>query len=231
VSLARVIVALDVATLEEAQRLLGRLPGAPRVKVGLELWAAAGARAVEAARAAGARVFLDLKLHDIPETVARAVRVLGALGADMLTVHAAGGRAMLAAAVAAARALPEPPRILAVTVLTSLDGHDLLETGCDGSPAELVVKRAVLAHAAGVDGVVCSPHEAALVRAAIAAPFLIVTPGVRVAGGAAADQKRVASAAEAVRAGATHVVVGRPVRDAADPAAALAALAAEIASA
>jgi len=229
----RVIVALDVAGLAEAEALLARLGGAPRVKVGLELWAAAGTRAIAAAQATGARVFLDLKLHDIPETVGRTVRALGGLGVDLLTVHASGGRAMLAAAAEAARALPEAtrPRVLAVTVLTSMDEGDLAETGCVGPVAELVTRRAALAAAAGADGVVCSPAEAALVRAVVPDGFLIVTPGVRAAGAERGDQKRVATAAEAVRAGATHVVVGRPVRDAADPALALTALADEIAGA
>jgi orotidine-5'-phosphate decarboxylase len=171
---------------------------------------------------------LDLKLHDIPATVARATAQAAALGAGLLTVHAAGGRAMLREAVAAARGAGET-RILAVTVLTSLDDTDLAETGGVGPVAELVRRRAALAADAGCDGVVASPHEVAVVREVVPASFLIVTPGVRPAGADAGDQKRVMTPRQARAAGADLVVVGRPLRDAADPAAAARAIAAELA--
>jgi orotidine-5'-phosphate decarboxylase len=157
---------------------------------------------------------LDLKLHDIPETVARATARVAGLGAGLLTVHAGGGRAMLEAAVRAAGAM----RVLAVTVLTSLDENDLAEIGAQGPVRELVVRRARLAIAAGCAGVVASPHEIAAVRAVAPPGFLIVTPGVRPTGAEAGDQKRVMTPREARAAGADLIVVGRPLRDASDPA-------------
>ena len=168
---------------------------------------------------------LDLKLHDIPETVARATARVAELGAGLLTVHAAGGRAMLEAAV---RAAGPTTRVLAVTVLTSLDDADLTAIGAIGPVAELVRRRAELAIAAGCAGVVASPHEVATIRAIAPAGFLIVTPGVRPAGSAAGDQKRVMTPREARAAGADLVVVGRPLRDAADPAAAARAIVEEL---
>jgi orotidine-5'-phosphate decarboxylase len=168
---------------------------------------------------------LDLKLHDIPETVARATARIAALGAGLVTVHAGGGRAMLEAAVAAAGEL----RVLAVTVLTSLDDADLAQVGCHGPVGELVLRRAELAVAAGCAGIVASPHEVAAVRARVPAGFLIVTPGVRPAGAAAGDQKRVMTPRDARQAGADLIVVGRPLRDATDPAAAARAIVAELA--
>jgi len=225
----RLIVALDVTALDAALALIDRLGGAAtRFKVGLELFCAEGPRAVEAVRARGGRVFLDLKLHDIPETVRRAARAAATSGAELLTVHAGGGAAMLEAAVAGA-AEGGGARVLAVTVLTSLDLADLAAVGTVATSVEaLVVQRALLAQKAGCAGVVASVHEARAVRAAVGPGFLIVTPGVRPAGGERADQKRVATAAEAVAAGADAVVVGRPIRDAADPRAAALALLAEL---
>jgi orotidine-5'-phosphate decarboxylase len=170
---------------------------------------------------------LDLKLHDIPETVARAAARVATLGAALLTVHTGGGRAMLEAAVRAAGAT----RVLAVTVLTSLDDADLAQIGAQGPVRELVVRRARLALEAGCAGVVASPHEIAAIRAIVPSGFLIVTPGVRPAGAAAGDQKRVMTPREARLAGADLVVVGRPLRDAADPAAAARAIVAELAAA
>ncbi len=223
----RLIFALDVESASEARALVGRVRGAAGwLKVGLELFAAEGP-AVLAGLPAG-RVFLDLKLHDIPETVGRAVaRVSRHPEVGMLTVHASGGRAMLARAVKEAGAV----KILAVTVLTSLDATDLREMGDGGRVEDLVVRRARLAAEAGCHGVVCSPREAAIVRTEVPADFLVVTPGVRPAGGPWGDQKRVATAAEAIRAGASHVVVGRIIRDAADPCAQANEIAAEIAGA
>jgi orotidine-5'-phosphate decarboxylase len=225
----RLIVALDLPDLAAALPLAERL--APEVgyfKVGLELFGAAGPRAVEELRARGARVFLDLKLHDIPVTVARAVAAVARLGVDLLTVHAAGGPEMLRQAVAAARDAAHPPAVVAVTALTSLDASDLLAVGIALSPRDLVLRRAALAAECGVAGVVCSPEEAAAVRALAPPPFRIVTPGIRPAGAAVGDQKRVGTPAAALRDGATHLVVGRPIKDAPDPVAAARALVAEI---
>lgn len=225
----RLIVALDVERQDEAVRLRERVGDAAGLfKVGLELFSAAGPEAV---RGIGARrCFLDLKLHDIPETVARTVKRLAALPeVALLTVHASGGRAMLERAVEAAG--PDGPGILAVTVLTSLDVADLVATGCDPDLERVVLQRAMLAQAAGCRGVVASPREVRALRAALPAPFLIVTPGIRPSGGHTADQKRTATAAEAIGEGASHVVVGRPIRDAGDPRAAAVRLAAEIADA
>ncbi len=222
----RVIVALDVADAAAAAGLAARIgDGASWVKIGLELFVAEGPAVVAAMRAAGHRVMLDLKLHDIPETVARAMARAAALGAELVTVHASGGRSMLAAAVKAAGSA----RVLAVTVLTSLDDGDLDDIGAIGPVSELVQRRARLAAAAGCHGVVASPHEAAAVRALVSTGFLIVTPGVRPAGAEAGDQKRIATPGAARRAGADLVVVGRPIRDAADPAAMARAIAAEVA--
>jgi orotidine-5'-phosphate decarboxylase len=172
-------------------------------------------------------VFLDLKLHDIPNTVAGAVRSLLPLRPAMMTLHAAGGAAMIAAARAEAeKAGAERPMLLAVTVLTSIDAATLASTGVAASPADQVLRLARLALAAGADGLVCSPQEAGVLRAALGpAPFLVV-PGVRPAGSAAGDQARTATPAEAVAAGADWIVVGRPITGAADPAAAAAAIAA-----
>ncbi len=228
-----VVVAVDVADAAAAEALARRLGGEARwLKLGLELFVAEGPPIVERLVAAGYRVMLDLKLHDIPQTVARAVAQAGRLGAELLTVHAAGGRAMLAAAAKAARDVAAKegasrPKLLAVTVLTSMDDDDMAETGCAGGAEALVAKRARLAAEAGCDGVVASPHEAAAIRAAVPEGFLIVTPGVRPAGVAAGDQKRVMTPGDARRAGADLIVVGRPITAADEPDAALREIAAE----
>lgn len=216
----------DLRTALEAARLVG--PEVGVLKVGLELFVREGPAVVEAVRAAGAAVFLDLKLHDIPETVARAVSSARASGARFLTVHAAGGREMLRRAVDAAG---DDLRVLAVTVLTSLDDADLADAGVPSPASAQVLRLARLAHAAGVRGFVAAPTDAAALREALGPGAFLVTPGVRPAGAAAGDQKRVATVADAVRAGADLLVVGRPIRDAADPAAAARAIAAEIAGA
>ena len=222
----RLIAALDVPDGAAADALVARLGGVPSwIKIGLELFCAEGPALVRAHVGAGRAVMLDLKLHDIPETVARATTQLAQLGAGLLTVHAGGGRAMLAAAVEAAG---RATRVLAVTVLTSLDDADLADIGAVGPASALVLHRARLAIAAGCAGVVASPHEVAAVRAIAPAGFLVVTPGVRPAGAAAGDQKRVMTPAAARAAGADLVVVGRPLRDAPDPAAAARAIVAEL---
>jgi orotidine-5'-phosphate decarboxylase len=214
----RLIVALDFSSLDEATALVDRLGDeVERYKVGLELYTSCGPIAVEKLVARKKRVFLDLKLHDIPETVRRAAQAAARLGAELVTVHASGGKAMLAAAVEGAGAT----KILAVTVLTSLDLADLRADGFAGaSTEELVTERAALARSCGVFGVVASPLEAAAIRRRFKpAELAIVTPGVRFAA-AGDDQKRVATPRAARDAGADAIVVGRPIRDAQDPVAA-----------
>lgn len=221
----RIIVALDVPDLKAQREFLDRLDGQPLFyKVGLELFLSAGEHAVAAVKERGGRVFLDLKLHDIPETVARAVSTVARLGVDLLTVHAAGGAEMCRRA--AVQAGPQI-KVLAVTVLTSLSDDDLRADGIAGGVAETVIARARTAVGAGVAGLVCSPQEVAAVRAVVPQALLVV-PGIRPAGAALGDQKRVGSPASAIAAGADHLVVGRPIRDAADPAAAFAALVQEV---
>ncbi len=224
----RVIVALDVPDLRALGELLDRLEGEPRFyKVGLELFVAEGARAVEAVKARGAHVFLDLKLHDIPETVARAVATAGTLGVDLLTVHVSGGREMCQRAAAAT---PDGLRLLGVTVLTSLTAEDLGADGTSDTPAQLVARRARLAAEVGLHGLVCSSQEIALARAA-APQALLVVPGIRPAGSEAGDQKRIATPGAAIAAGADWLVVGRPIRDAASPAEAFSRIVKEVESA
>lgn len=221
----RLIVALDHPSLEAALLAVDQLgDAAERYKVGLELYLAAGARAVEELTHRGKRVFLDLKLHDIPETVRRAAKLATADGVDLLTVHASGGRAMLAAAVEGAGARA---RVLAVTVLTSLDAGDLVADGNPMTVEDLVARRALLAEEAGCAGVIASPREVAAIRQVVRPEFLIVTPGIRPQQGGD-DQKRTATAREARAAGADAVVVGRPIRDAASPRAVALALIEEL---
>ncbi|HEY3807901.1 MAG TPA: orotidine-5'-phosphate decarboxylase [Kofleriaceae bacterium] len=224
----RLIAALDAPNRAAATELVGRLGGVPSwVKLGLELFCAEGPELVRELVAMKLAVMLDLKLHDIPETVARATARAASLGAGLLTVHASGGRAMLEAAVKAARDVGDT-RVLAVTVLTSLDDVDLAEIGDLGPVGDLVRRRSELAVRAGCAGIVASPLEVGIVRACVPSEFLIVTPGVRPAGAAVGDQKRVMTPSEARTAGADLVVVGRPLRDAPDPAAAARALIAEL---
>ncbi len=230
----RLIVALDVAGPGEAEALLGRLAGVVSTfKVGVQLFTAAGPAAVELVQKRGARVFLDLKYHDIPAQVAGAVREAARLGVAMLTVHAAGGAEMLrAAAQAAGEGGRERPRIVAVTVLTSL-GRAALQRELQVPLAVEghVLHLADLARASGCDGTVASPREARRLRATMGPGWLIVTPGIRPAAADADDQARVATAEAARRAGADYVVVGRPITAAPDPAAAAAAIVAELARA
>jgi orotidine-5'-phosphate decarboxylase len=225
----RLIAALDHPTLGDALAQVDRLGDVvERYKVGLELYLSAGARALSELRTRGKRVFLDLKLHDIPETVGRAARVAASQGADSMTIHSAGGKTMMQRAVEGARAGGDI-KVLAVTVLTSLDVSDLVADGNPSQVEELVVRRARLAEESGCDGVIASPREAAAIRKAVAADFIIVTPGVRPGATTSDDQKRVATARDALAAGADAVVVGRPIRDAADPIAVVNALLAELA--
>lgn len=227
----RVVFALDVQDLNAARAWVARLSGEVGVfKVGLELFVRVGPAAVALVRDAGARCFLDLKFHDIPETVARAVASACDLGVDYLTLHASGGRAMLARAAEAAARATAPPTLLAVTVLTSLDDAALAEVGFMRDATESAAALARLAYGAGVRGMVCSAREVAALRRELP-DAVLVTPGIRPAGVAAGDQARVATAGDAVRAGADLIVVGRPIRDAADPVAAARAIVAEVGSA
>jgi orotidine-5'-phosphate decarboxylase len=219
-------VALDTADLAVAVRWAAAVaPYVSTAKIGLELFCAEGPAAVEKIRgSAELDIFLDLKLHDIPATVAGAARAVAAVAPAYLTVHASGGAAMIEAA---AEALPAT-RIAAVTILTSLDAADLDRLGITGSPAEAVRRLAMLAVAAGARALVCSPREVALVRAAVGPDVVLITPGVRPAGGDQQDQARVATPQQALADGADLLVVGRPITGAADPGAAAAALAASL---
>ncbi|MBQ9727763.1 MAG: orotidine-5'-phosphate decarboxylase [Kiritimatiellae bacterium] len=223
------IVALDVPSAREAAAAVARIGDAVSFyKVGLELFLADGPETLRALRGEGKRVFLDLKLHDIPRTVERAVGSCLRYAPDLLTIHAQGSTAMVEAAARAVREAGSDAKILAVTLLTSLDGSDLEKLGVSRTVEEEVLALGRLAAAAGAHGLVCSPREAAALRAALGPDAILVTPGVRPAGGERGDQKRVATPADAIRAGATHVVVGRPVLGAPDPRAAALAIRDEI---
>lgn len=219
---SRVVLALDLPSLDRARALALAVKSAVgMLKVGLELYVEAGPGAVGLGRETGLPVFLDLKLHDIPATVERAVGRASALGARMLTVHGSGGRAMLKRAVERARKEGAGLEIVAVTVLTSLDAKDLADTGVAGDVPSQVERIARMGWDEGVRAFVCSPHEASRLRTTLGAEATLITPGVRAASDAGKDdQKRTMSAGEAVAAGASWVVVGRPIRDAADPLAA-----------
>ncbi len=224
-----IIVALDFPAQAPALALVDRLdPDRCRLKVGKELFTRLGPEFVRHLRGRGFEVFLDLKFHDIPNTVAAACEAAADLGVWMVNVHCAGGTAMIAAARKrldqAASQVGQAPLLVGVTVLTSLDAADLAAIGCPGDPRERVLGLAALGHRAGLAGVVCSPREAAAVRAAMGPAFLLVTPGVRPAGADQGDQKRVMTPAEALAAGADYLVIGRPITGAPDPAAALAAI-------
>ncbi len=233
---ARLALAADLP-LDEGLRLYQQVaPHVGYAKVGLSLFVEHGPAAVVAFQELGARVFLDLKLHDIPNTVELAAARAGALGVSLLTVHAAGGEAMLKAAVKGVRegALSKghaAPKVLAVTVLTSMSAEDVASVGLSGAPEEAALRLARLAVRAGVDGLVCSPREAEAFRRELGpAPFLC-TPGIRPAGAAKGDQSRAETPAFAVRAGADLLVVGRPIHTAADPLAAARSIADEVSAA
>ncbi|HEY2499466.1 MAG TPA: orotidine-5'-phosphate decarboxylase [Candidatus Angelobacter sp.] len=222
----RLIVALDVSSAGEAQQLVQKVGEAAGIyKVGLQLFTAQGPGIVRDLVGSGKRVFLDLKLHDIPNTVSHAVKAARELGAYMLTVHAGGGAAMLRAAVEAAQG---SLNVLAITVLTSLTDEDIQETGISGRVADQVLRMAALAQTAGCQGIVASPREANLVRKALGEGFAIVTPGIRPAGAEINDQQRIATPAQAISNGASHIVVGRPITHAPDPAQAALAIIAEM---
>ena len=230
-----VFVALDTtegaAAADLAERLRGSIGG---IKLGLEFFCATGPSGIRRVADCGLPVFLDLKLQDIPNTVAGAIRAIAPLAPFCTTLHAAGGGAMMRAArqaseEAAARLGTPRPLLLAVTVLTSLDGEALAATGVGGALADQVRRLAALAQDAGVDGVVCSPHEAAALRAQCGPDFKLMVPGIRPHWAAADDQKRILTPAQAVAAGADYLVIGRPITAAADPAAAARRIADELA--
>lgn len=225
---SRLIVALDFPSAAAALDFVDRMDGRLRwVKVGLELYLAAGQGVIEALRRRGLEVFLDLKLHDIPNTVAGAVRSLASSGASLLTVHTLGGPAMLAAAQEAATA-SGGVKLLGVTVLTSMDAAQLASIGLMDSPAETVLRLARLAGEAGVTGVVCSAEETARLRAELGAELTLVVPGIRPAGVPKGDQSRTATPAAAIASGASMLVIGRPITRTSDPAAAFDEMIAEL---
>ena len=218
----RIIVPLDTPRLEDALALVARLdPKLCRVKIGKELFVAAGPEAVQRVHERGFEVFLDLKFHDIPNTVAGACRSAAKLGVWMMNVHASGGEAMLRAAREAVSSVARPPMLIAVTVLTSLTNDDLERVGFTGSVMENVERLARITRACGLDGVVCSAQEATLVRKATGADFTLVTPGIRLESDNRDDQARVVTPRDAVRLGANYLVIGRPITGSPDPAATL----------
>jgi orotidine-5'-phosphate decarboxylase len=213
----RLIVALDVSTAAAAQKIVAEVgDSALTYKVGMQLYTAEGPRLVRDLVASGRRVFLDLKYHDIPNTVGAAVAEAATLGVSMLTIHSSGSGKMMRAAVEAAKTRPDL-LVLAVTVLTSLDESDLEKIGVRGTVQDTVVRLATMALAYGCQGVVASAQEASSLRANLGDAFAIVTPGIRTAGNSVGDQVRVVTPAEAIAAGASHIVVGRPITEAADP--------------
>jgi orotidine-5'-phosphate decarboxylase len=226
------ILALDLPDEEQALRMLDRIGSELRwIKIGLQLFTRYGPRMVEQVAERGYSVFLDLKLHDIPNTVASAVTSLAHLPIDLLTIHACGGSEMMRAAETA-RAKQRPSMtLLGVTVLTSMDGTGLAEIGVESPPPDQVLRLARLAGTSGVGGLVCSPLELPVLRRELGPDPIIVTPGVRPSGAAADDQKRIMTPADAARAGASFIVVGRPIYKADDPAAATRAVIEELASA
>jgi len=227
-----VIVALDLPDAESALRFVGRLPaGQCRLKVGKELFTAAGPRLVTDLHERGFQVFLDLKFHDIPNTVAQACKAAAKLGVWMLNVHALGGRSMLGAAREAVEGGSRRPLLIAVTVLTSLGAQELQEVGIAGTPESVVSRLAALSQSCGLDGVVCSAQEAGMLREQHGPGFLLVTPGIRTLADAADDQKRIVTPSEAIARGASYLVIGRPITRAADPGLALDAINAQVAAA
>jgi orotidine-5'-phosphate decarboxylase len=225
-----IIVAMDVPTAAAVRPLLQKLP--PELswfKIGLELFTAEGPDIVRMLTGEGKRIFLDLKFHDIPRTTANAVTSAGKLGVNLMTVHAVGGRAMLRAAAEAAQDLgTHRPRLVAVTTLTSLNQDDFSDLGLQRTVAEQALALTRLALDSGIDGVVTSVHEAAALRRTFGPAALLVTPGIRPSGAEVGDQKRVATPALAVESGASYLVIGRPIVEAADPMAATRSIQAEI---
>ena len=227
---SRLIIALDFATAEQALTFVKDLqPSQCKLKVGFELFVAAGPEFVRHLVQRGFAVFLDLKFHDIPNTVASACKAAAQLGVWMLNVHASGGVTMMQAAKAALADLPNPPKLIAVTVLTSMDKAQLASTGIQLEPLKQVQYLAKLAQDSGLDGVVCSAQEAALLRVQLGDEFLLVTPGIRPEGSDKGDQSRVMTPRQAKQAGVSYVVVGRPITQAAEPQAIIAQINADLA--
>ena len=218
----RIIVAFDFAAQEPAMELLARLdPGQCRIKVGKEMFTRFGPDLVRAIIGKGFDVFLDLKYHDIPNTVAAACKAAADLGVWMLNVHASGGRKMMVAAREALEGYAQRPLLIGVTILTSLSRADIAEAGFSGEPVDNVLRLAALGQASGLDGVVCSPLETEAIRQSLGEDFLLVTPGVRPGGSSTDDQQRIKTPADAIRGGSSFLVIGRPITAAPDPMASL----------
>ncbi len=225
----RIIVALDYPAAEPALDLLDKLdPELCRVKVGKEMFTRLGPDFVKGINERGFDVFLDLKYHDIPNTVAAACKAAADLGVWMVNVHTSGGRKMMEAARDALEASAHRPLLIGVTILTSLGREDIAEVGFEGEPGENVVRLAELGKSSGIDGVVCSPLETEAIRAAVGDDFLLVTPGVRPGGSASDDQKRIKTPGDAIRGGSSYLVIGRPITAASDPMRSLEAIRAEV---
>jgi orotidine-5'-phosphate decarboxylase len=225
----KIIVALDYPQAQPALELIARLePVLCRLKVGKELFTAAGPQLVEKCMQRGFEVFLDLKFHDIPNTTAQACKAAGSLGVWMVNVHALGGRKMMEAARSGIANCTRPPKLIAVTVLTSMAQEDLAGIGITATPAEMVLRLATLARDSGLDGVVCSAQEAALLRQHCGNNFCLVTPGIRPADAAVDDQSRIMTPAAAMKNGSSYLVIGRPITNAADPLLALQNISREI---
>ncbi len=225
----KIIVALDYSDAQSALALVARLqPALCRLKVGKELFTAAGPQLVEQLMQRGYEVFLDLKFHDIPNTTAQACKAAASLGVWMVNVHALGGRRMMEAAREAVAQAVRPPKLIAVTVLTSMAQQDLSELGIADTPAEMVLRLAALARASGLDGVVCSAQEAAMLRQHCGGEFCLVTPGIRPADAEVFDQARIMTPRAALENGASYLVIGRPITRAADPLLALQSISREI---
>lgn len=228
---SRVIVALDFPNEKNALALVDRLePGSCRLKVGKELFTRAGPALVQSLVGRGFDVFLDLKFHDIPNTVASACHAAADLGVWMLNVHALGGSRMLTAAREGIERSGHSPLLIAVTILTSMDSDDLAAVGLAGTPEDNVQRLALLAESCGLDGVVCSSRETRLLRGQVNDRFVLVTPGIRPSGSAADDQRRIMTPVEAVRSGASYLVIGRPVTQADDPVGVLRTINSELAA-
>ncbi len=214
----KILIALDFADRDSALNFTKKLdPEWCRLKVGKELFAVGGPELVNALISKGFDVFLDLKYHDIPNTVAKAIQAAANLGVWMVNVHALGGRKMMQAAKEALNEYEKPPLLIAVTVLTSMEQEDLNEIGLSGSPEENVMRLARLAQDSGLDGVVCSAQEAIALRRVLGEGFCLVTPGIRPKGSASNDQKRIMTPSQAIKAGASYLVIGRPITQAVDP--------------
>ncbi len=222
---SKVLVALDFSSRQSALSFVEKLdPELCRLKVGKELFAVAGPELVSALIQRGFDIFLDLKYHDIPNTVAKAVKAAAKLGVWMVNVHALGGRKMMEAAQKALADCEHKPLLIAVTVLTSMEQSDLNEVGLQGTPEENVLRLATLAHSSGMDGVVCSAQEVVLLRQTVGETFCLVTPGIRPEGSRLDDQKRVMTPKEAIASGASYLVIGRPITQSNDPVATLKAI-------